>query len=147
MIDSIGNAASMRPPPPPKMNENAEITDDQKALIEQTLAEYDADNLSQSDAKDIANTFKEAGIEPNKAFSEALSEVGFDAKEIRDLARGEKGQRPPKQEESSTGLDLSSVTSFLDSVSTSNSNGASLSASIAQKFGISEGQSLINVTA
>lgn len=35
MIDSIGNAASTRPPPPPKMNENAEITDDQKALNNQ----------------------------------------------------------------------------------------------------------------
>lgn len=59
---------------------------EQQTLIEETLAKYNADSLSESDAKEIVEIFKDAGIEPSKEFASALSSVGFDAKEIGDLA-------------------------------------------------------------
>ena len=69
---------------------------DQQTLIEETLANYDASSLSESDAKEIVEIFSEAGIEPSKELESALSSVGFDAKEIGDLAGvGREGGGPP----------------------------------------------------
>lgn len=59
---------------------------EQQTLIEETLANYDASSLSESDAQEIVKIFNEAGIEPSKEFESALSSIGFDAKEIGDLA-------------------------------------------------------------
>lgn len=59
---------------------------EQQTLIEETLAQYDASSLTEADALAIVETFSEAGIEPSKEFASALSSLGFDAKEIGDLA-------------------------------------------------------------
>lgn len=76
MFQSMSNSSS----------KTSNLSLDQQTLIEDTLAKYDADSLSESDAQEIVGIFEEAGIEPSKDFASALSSVGFDAKEIGDLA-------------------------------------------------------------
>ena len=58
----------------------------QSDTISSILAEYDASNLSESDAKSIVSAFQEAGIEPSEELVNAMAEAGFDAKEVGTLA-------------------------------------------------------------
>lgn len=46
MIDSIGSNMSLRPASP-QNSRNATLNSSQKSLIEETLSNYDANNLSQ----------------------------------------------------------------------------------------------------
>lgn len=116
-ISSIGagNAGfgGGRPPSQP-------LSDEQKSLVEETLSNYDAENLSEDDAKAIVETFKEAGIKPGKELADLTSELGFDAKEIGDLAGLEPPQGPPpaqpggEDEQSLNTEDLSTLQSIID---------------------------------
>lgn len=149
MIDSI-SSGSFRPPPPPSSNSSASLSEEQSSLISETLSNYDPDNLSEADATSIVESFAEAGISPSVAFADALAESGFDAKSIGDLAGVSKGGQPPPPPGGGQGsdeLDLSSIVDYLDDVDDSSSSSTSFSALLAEKFGLSEGQSLINVTA
>jgi len=106
----------MRPPPPAPTNDSEEIesisstleillnfgasgvsqsslSDEDKEYISSLLSEYDSSNLSQEDATQIDNTLKEAGIMPSRELANVMSESGFNAREMGDLA--ESG-RPPK---------------------------------------------------
>jgi Ca2+-binding EF-hand superfamily protein len=68
----------------------------QADTISSILAEYDASNLSESDAKSIVSAFKEAGIQPSEELVSAMAEAGFDAKEVGTLAGvGPQGMTPP----------------------------------------------------
>jgi len=67
------------------------LSQEQRQLIETTLAKYDSGNLTQSDAISIVEAFKEAGIQPGKGLAEAMAESGFDAKAVGELA----GVAPP----------------------------------------------------
>lgn len=95
------------------------LTLDQKALIEETLSQYDASSLSTDDAQAIVEAFQEAGIEPSSALQSAMETSGFDAKEVGDLAGagqtgGAKpmgGPPPPPPEE-----ELSTITELLESL-------------------------------
>ncbi len=58
----------------------------QSDTISSILAEYDASNLSENDAKSIVSAFQEAGIEPSEELVNAMAEAGFDAKEVGTLA-------------------------------------------------------------
>ena len=69
-------------------------------IIESILANYDADSLSQEDAKAIVTALQNAGIEPSSELESALDEAGFDAQEIGTLAgvggpKGGGGMPPP----------------------------------------------------
>jgi hypothetical protein len=158
MIDSIGSSMASRPPPPPPSSSNNSLSSEQTSLIEDALSNYDASNLSSEDATSLVETFSEAGINPSSAFADILAASGFDAQEIGTLANvgdgGSAGHRPPPPsggEQSSSGLDLASVIDYLDSLPDSESlgsaNTSSMAAQLAEKFGLSEGQSLINVSA
>ena len=59
---------------------------DQQQVIDDTLSNYDSSNLSQSDALEIVAAFQDANIQPSKQLSDAMSSLGFDAKEVGDLA-------------------------------------------------------------
>lgn len=95
---------------------SSSLTSDQKALIKDTLSQYDADSLSADDATAIVKTFQDAGIEPSSALESAMSTSGFDAKEVGDLAgvgQAGGGSRPmggppppPSKDELSTISDL-----------------------------------------
>ena len=152
MVDSIGRASFRPPPPPPSAGGQSSLSDDQTSLIEETLSGYDADNLTQSDAASIVEAFAEAGITPSSAFADKLAEVGFDAREIGDLAGAKPGEsgRPPLPPSGSGNLDLTDAVDYLetlfdekDETATDNS---SITAQLAERFGLSEGESLINIT-
>lgn len=153
MISSITSGIGHQPPPP-KANSTSQITSDQQALIEETLAQYDADNLSEQDAMEIVETFAQSGIAPSVQFEKLLSASGFDARELGDMAKvsenGVSGGKPPgPRPQESSEISMTSIIDYLDSLSddTSTSTGTNFAAELASKFGLSEGQSLINVTA
>jgi hypothetical protein len=62
------------------------LSSTQSDTISSILENYDADNLTQSDAKEIVAAFKESGIEPGKELESAMEEAGFDAREVGTLA-------------------------------------------------------------
>jgi hypothetical protein len=68
------------------------LTDKQSQLVTDTLSKYDPNNLTEADAKEIASSFRDAGIRPSKALKEAISAEGFDAKTLAKKA----GLRPLK---------------------------------------------------
>jgi len=59
---------------------------DQQQVIDDTLSNYDSSNMSQSDALEIVAAFQDANIQPSKQLADAMSSLGFDAKEVGDLA-------------------------------------------------------------
>lgn len=66
--------------------------------ISSILENYDADNLSESDAQSIVAAFKEAGIEPSSELESAMEEAGFSAQEVGTLAgvgAAQSGTPPP----------------------------------------------------
>lgn len=106
-----------------RQSSGSSLTDTQKTLIEDTLAEYDVENLSSSDAKAIVDIFAEAGIQPSAALESALSASGVDAKELGDLAgvakggaRGGPGGPPPPPSEE----EMTTIEELLQSLLTAN---------------------------
>ena len=91
MIDSI--SSGMMPMPPRQNGNDTPLTDDQKQLISETLKQYDANNLTETDAQSIVTAFSEAGIQPGKALMEAMATEGFDARTVGEAA-GLQGQPP-----------------------------------------------------
>lgn len=74
------------------------ISQDQRQVIEDTLAKYDAENLTQSEASSIVDIFSNAGIQPGRELADAMAEFGFDAKSVGDLA-GVGGSHPPSSDQ------------------------------------------------
>lgn len=69
------------------------LSSSQLDTVSSVLENYDASNLSQSDALEIVAAFKEAGIQPSSQLASAMEEAGFDAKEVGALAgAGGQGQ-------------------------------------------------------
>ena len=62
------------------------LSSSQDELISSVLENYDASNLSESDAKAIVAAFQDAGIEPSEELASAMEEAGFDAQEVGTLA-------------------------------------------------------------
>lgn len=115
MMGNIQGAASMGGigsfPLPPRSHP---LTDEQKSLVQFTLAEYDSENLTADDAKKILNTFREAGIRPGKELRQAIEDAGFDEKQLLDLAGPEGGQKPPSSRgvQGSSNVDVSALQSL-----------------------------------
>ena len=68
------------------------MSDDQQQVVKDTLANFDVDKLSASDAASIVKAFSEGGIQPG-ALEAAMAEAGFDAKLVGDMA-GNSQSRP-----------------------------------------------------
>lgn len=102
MITSIGASAALQTRP-----QTQALTSDQGSKLTELLSKYDAKNVSETDAKTIANEVKEIGIQQGKALADAMKSQGFDAQSISNLAAPEKaggakggkggpeGSRPP----------------------------------------------------
>jgi len=134
------------------------LSEEQQILIADTLSEMDSDNLTESDALNIIQTFSDAGIEPGKEMQSALSNLGFDAKEIGDLANVQGGDRPAPPPPPQSEEEISSVTSYLedlleealaanDATELSEEQRDSIYTQVMEKFGIEEGDSIIDTTA
>lgn len=118
MVGSVGSNYSMiqQQMSQSTNSSNNSLSTSQKETIASVLEQFDATNLTSSDASSIVSAFEEAGIEPGKALESALSEAGFDAKEIGDLASkggpsGGGGMPPPPSEQ-----EQSDVSDMLDSL-------------------------------
>ena len=92
---------------------SSSLTAAQLETISSVLESYDSSNLSASDAQSIIESFQDAGIEPSSELESAMSDLGFDAKEVGDLGRSDSqsGMPPPPSEE-----EVSSISSLLDSL-------------------------------
>ena len=159
MINATSSGMSM--PPPPKSSVEESLTDEQQSLISETLSNFDADNLSESDAASIVKTLSEAGIQPSAAFEQAMADVGFDAKTIGDLAGiSEEGNRPPPPPPppQQSAEEITSMVDYLSELmeeklaeSSSDSLSAedkeSILAQVFEKYNIEDGESIINTTA
>ncbi len=72
------------------------ISPEQKSTIESVLSKFDASSLTQSDAQEISDNFKDMGIRPSKELRETIEASGFDADEIRNLnSNSEVRHTPP----------------------------------------------------
>jgi len=81
----------------PSDSTSNDLSSSQLDTISSVLENYDASNLSQSDALEIVAAFKEAGIQPSSGLESAMEEAGFDAKEVGTLA-GVAGQGQPSSQ-------------------------------------------------
>ncbi|MBH0034300.1 hypothetical protein I6F43_06220 [Pseudoalteromonas sp. NZS71_1] len=151
MINSINSSSASFMPQ--QSSQAAKLTTEQSDFVKETLAEFDAENLTEENAQSIQAAFKEQGIEPTKELADLMSELEFDAKSIGDAGRVE-GQRPPPPPQNSLeSVDTDEVVSYLDELLTeyssqlSDEDKESILASVQEKFGLSDGDSLLNVTA
>ncbi len=131
--------------PPPAQRTEQNVSEDQQLLISDTLSQFDADNLSEEDALSIVETLSQAGIQPGLALEQSMSDLGFDAKSIGELANvSNNGSRPPPPQQSSE--EITSMVGYLEKLleeKLANSNGNSLTdddkqsilAQVYKKFG------------
>lgn len=160
MVSSISSGLSSMILSTTSSNTVKSLTDEQKTLISETLSELDADNLTETDALSIIEIFSEAGIEPSKEMESVLINLGFDAKDIGELANVEGGDRPapPPPPPSQSEDEISSMATYLEelladtleannSTELSEEQRSSIYAQVMEKFGIEEGDSIINTVA
>ncbi|UTJ05477.1 hypothetical protein [Arcobacter roscoffensis] len=134
MIDSLSALGSYNyTSSSTRSSSDSSLSLDQQETIQDVLSNYDSNNLSSSDALEIVSAFQNANIEPSRSFENALSSLGFDAKEIGDLAgvgpQGQGGMPPPPPPKESED-EISDILSELlygddeddDNTNTSNSN-------------------------
>jgi len=161
MVSSISSGLSVSMPTISSSSSfSNQLTAEQKTLMSDTLSEIDADNLTEADALNIIEAFSNAGIEPSKEMESALADLGFDAKEIGELANVEGGDRPapPPPPPSQSEDEIATMATYLeellaetleasDSTELSDEQRDSIYAQVMEKFGIEEGDSIINTTA
>lgn len=94
MINSIqgmgrmSGAAGMMP-------KGRELTEEQKALINEIISQYDPANVSDEDAKVIFQAFHDARITPARGMKEVIEAAGFDAEDLRARGLTDQGMMPP----------------------------------------------------
>jgi hypothetical protein len=134
MIGSISSQSAVMPSYSASTSSSSSttLTTSQKELISSVLEEYDADNLSAEDAQSIVSSFQDAGIVASSDLEAAMEEAGFSAQEVGQLANvGQQGggmPPPPAQEE------VSSVSSLLDSLLSTDEDEDETSTSISSSF-------------
>lgn len=90
----ISAMSSGMPIPPPRAEQR--LNEEQQSLISETLSQYDSENMTENDALSIVESFSQAGIQPGLALEKSMSDLGFDAKNIGELAKvSNGGNRPP----------------------------------------------------
>lgn len=154
MINSINTNVSM-PPPPRKTDQN--LTDEQQLFIADTLSEYDAENVTETDAINIIASFSQAGIKPGAALEQTMSDLGFDAKNVGDIGNvSATSRRPPPPLEQSA-EEISSMVEFLTERlekklaaniddSLSDEDKQSILTQVFDKFDLQDADSIINTT-
>lgn len=87
------------------------LTTEQQQLIQDTLSEFDFENLTENDALSIVETFEAAGIQPGNALVEAMASAGFDARAVGEMAgvqdpQGGQSMPPPPPPPKSSGMTM-----------------------------------------
>lgn len=146
----------MSTPPPPRSEQN--LSDEQKFLMTETLSQFDAKNLTESDAISIIETFSQAGIQPGSALETTMSDLGFDAKSVAELASvSEQGNRPPppsKQDEEGVSSMVEYLTELMEeklaasnSTELSDEDKQSILQQIFERYDVEDNDSIIDTTA
>jgi hypothetical protein len=153
MINSINNTLqSSYGKPPPQQS----LSDDQKTLITEVLEGYDADSLTEEQAREIVDAFSDAGIRPGQELASTIATEGFDAKNIGDLVGVDQRPPPPppQQQALSESVDLNELVDYLDELleqfsgeSLSEENKLFVIESLQQRFGVGGGESILNISA
>ncbi|EPJ46669.1 MAG: hypothetical protein OFPI_33400 [Osedax symbiont Rs2] len=97
-MSNISNLPPIQHSMPQQNAQNRQLTSEQQQLITDTLAQFDPDSMTETDALSIVEAFSEAGIQPSRALAETVAQSGFDARSIGELAGGQganQGNRPP----------------------------------------------------
>lgn len=133
------------------------LSQEQYNVINDTLSQFTADTLTESDAINIVDAFSQANIKPSQALEQAMADLGFDAKAIGDLAGvSEQGHRPPppkqQPEEISSMVDyltklLEEKLASTNSSTLSDEDKQSILTQVFEKFNIEQADSIINTTA
>lgn len=158
MINSVSSASAGMQAPMARSEQN--LTADQQKTITETLTQFDPDSLSESDALSIIESLSSAGIQPGKGLESAMSELGFDAKSIGELAgvdKSENGHRPPPPPKQSS-EEITELVDYLtelleEKLATSSETGLSdeerleIYVQVNEKFGTDSESSIINTTA
>ncbi|AZQ83076.1 hypothetical protein EKO29_02765 [Colwellia sp. Arc7-635] len=156
MINNVNSGMSM-PPPPPRSEQS--LTAEQQTFITDTLAEFNADELSEEDALGIIEMFSEANIQPGAALEKAMSSAGFDAKSIGDIAAASDSGRPPPPPPPKQSTDeISSMVDYLaelleetlaasESETLSDEDKQAILAQVFDKFNMEPSESIINTSA
>lgn len=151
MINNISsNSASLVQQ---QSSQTAKLTTAQSDFVKQTLAEFDAENLTAENALSIQAALKEQGIAPTKELAELMGELEFYAKSIGDAARPE-GQRPPPPPKNSIEqVNTKDVVSYLDellaqySSQLNDEDKSAILSAVQEKFVLSQGDSILSVKA
>lgn len=69
-----------------------QLTEEQKQTVQDLLEEYEEEEITTEDAKELFEAFKEAGIR-GPGLREAIEEAGFNADEL--FSKAHDGQKPP----------------------------------------------------
>tara|TARA_B110000495_G_C22973926_1_gene571862 strand:- start:1060 stop:1506 length:447 start_codon:yes stop_codon:yes gene_type:complete len=145
------------PPPPPRSEQS--LTEEQQTFITDTLAEFNADELSEEDALSIIEMFSQADIQPGAALEKAMSSAGFDAKNLGDIAAASDSSRPPPPPPPKQSSDeISSMADYLaelleetlaasQSENLSDEDKQAILAQVFDKFNIEPSESIINTSA
>jgi len=96
------------------MPKGRELTEEQKATINEILSQYDPANVSDEDAKAIFQAFHDAGITPARGMKEVIEAAGFDAEDLRSRGMTDQGSMPPPptQGSRSNAINLSALQSL-----------------------------------
>ena len=131
------------------------LTSEQTELMNETLAQFDPENLT---AEMHNLLIYGCGYSTGQEMEAIMAEAGFDAAEVGELGRpeGERPPGPPPPPPSGNSLeqvDSEEVVSYLDELLAQYSDQLgeedkeAILASVQEKFGLSEGDSLLSVTA
>jgi hypothetical protein len=78
--------AQERPERRPQQEQASTLTKAQIQSVNDILADYDSEAVTEANAKAIMKSLKEAKIPGGKGIEKAITDAGFDFKEIRKLA-------------------------------------------------------------
>lgn len=149
MINSISSGASFEQMQRPKAQP---LTSEQTELMNETLSQFDPENLTSEDAQSIVTAFQEAGIQPGQEMQELMADAGFDAAQVGEMGRPEGGRPPgPPPQGGVEQVNTQDVVSYLDelladySEQLNDADKESILASVQEKFGLSETGSLLSI--
>lgn len=149
MISNISSSTNFEPMQRPKAQS---LSSEQTQLVNDTLSGFDPEKLTAEDAQTIVATFKDAGIQPGKEMESLMAEAGFDAALVGEMGRPEGGRPPgPAPQGSFEQVNTDEVVSYLDELLANYSDQLndddkeSILASVQEKFGLSQSDSLLSV--
>lgn len=148
MMNAIGSTMQM-----PSMQFNQPtMTSEQKISVQELLADFSADDLSESDALSIVEGLSSAGIAPSQELAQIMAESGFDAKAIGDMAGVNDNKMPPPPPPSEM-TNSTEMLSFLDDLladfddQLTDEQQQSILSQVQNQFGMPQSDSIIDITA